>query len=193
MKIKNGWEVKRLISKKHYHNGKLHHDTKPACIDLQGNKYWYRHGRLHRSDGPAIERVSGSKHWYINGQWIADTKSKFEAVKRGKHTKLGINFKIVSFYKNFNLHKEDGPALIEVDMNRVTEKWYLKGKLHRKDGPAITNFAGYSAWYKHGAPHREDGPAIVDSSIVEYWFNGELINCSTDKEFKSFLKLRVFQ
>jgi hypothetical protein len=64
---------------------------------------------------------------------------------------------------------------------------------HREDGPAIEYSDGTKFWYKNDERHREDGPAIqFANGLKKYWYNGERINVSTDKEFKQYIKMRVF-
>ena len=41
--------------------------------------------------------------------------------------------------------------------------WYLNGKLHREDGPAIEEVNGDKAWFLDGLRHRENGPAIEEA------------------------------
>jgi len=43
---------------------------------------------------------------------------------------------------------------------RGNKFWYKNGELHREDGPAIEYANGNKFWYKNGELHREDGPAI---------------------------------
>lgn len=53
------------------------------------------------------------------------------------------------FYMNENdeLHREDGPALID----DVAEEWWVNGYLHREDGPAIIYRDGAdSVWMVKG-------------------------------------------
>jgi hypothetical protein len=41
--------------------------------------------------------------------------------------------------------------------------------------------------------HREEGPAIEYSTgHKEYYYNGEYIDVETDKEFKKYIKMKVF-
>jgi hypothetical protein len=64
---------------------------------------------------------------------------------------------------------------------------------HRLDGPAVEYSKGTKFWYKNGKLHREDGPTIeCGGGYKEYWYNGEKINVSTDKEFKQYVKMKVF-
>ena len=59
------------------------------------------------------------------------------------------------------------------------------------------NFDGNKFWNKeyflNNKRHREDGPAIeyVNGS-KSYYYHGEYIDCSTDKEFKQLIKMKVF-
>lgn len=69
------------------------------------------------------------------------------------------------------LHREDGPALIEPDGTRV---WFQNGKQHREDGPALIMPDGYSLWCYHGEFHREDGPAVIDEDgPYGFFINGQ--------------------
>lgn len=43
-------------------------------------------------------------------------------------------------------------------------RWYKEGVLHRENGPAIEAGVGFEAWYVNGKLHREDGPAVKQSS-----------------------------
>ena len=55
----------------------------------------------------------------------------------------------------------------------VTKEWYLNGKLHREDGPAIEELDGHKEWWISGKLHREDGPAIErPDGSEEWWKNG---------------------
>jgi hypothetical protein len=48
--------------------------------------------------------------------------------------------------------------------------WYLNGERHRVDGPAIEYFNGKKEWY----------------------YRGELLNCSSQEEFEKLLRLKAF-
>ena len=79
----------------------------------------------------------------------------------------------VIFYKNGEPHREDGPAIIQVDGSKF---WRLNGKRHREDGPTIIYADGSELWYLNGLRHRVDGPAIVWASGKEEWYlKGKLI------------------
>ena len=96
--------------------------------------------------------------------------------------------------ENDVLHREDGPALL---YDQGDQEWYFNGKLHRNDGPAVYDSRyQYKAWYQHGIRHREDGPAIerlrhhLDKQL--WYYHGEKINCSSQKEFERLIKLKAF-
>ena len=71
------------------------------------------------------------------------------------------------WYKNRELHREDGPA---VEYFYGYKAWYQNGKLHREDGPAIEYASGDKSWYKNGKLHREDGPTAVYTNGNKYWY-----------------------
>jgi hypothetical protein len=86
---------------------------------------------------------------------------------------LPVNGKLVDvdgsqyWYKEGQLHREDGPALIDV---YGKQEWYKEGQLHREDGPAVIDVYGKQEWYKEGQLHREDGPALIGSNGCQYWY-----------------------
>ena len=47
----------------------------------------------------------------------------------------------------YDLHREDGPAIIWQD---GTKAWYIDGEKHREDGPAIEWSNGKKEWYLYG-------------------------------------------
>jgi hypothetical protein len=94
----------------------------------------------------------------------------------------------VKYFSCGVLHREDGPAEIEVYVNydgpERHRSWYRFGVLDREDGPAVvggrtTN--GQYEWWRAGVRHRDDGPAVIDlihsfefgdGPIYEWWRNG---------------------
>ena len=82
------------------------------------------------------------------------------------------------WYKNGELHREDGPA---VEYVSGTKHWYKNGKLHREDGPAIEYTDGEKKWCVNGKLHREDGPACEYADGDKAWYlNGKEF---TEEEF----------
>jgi len=97
------------------------------------------------------------------------------------------------WYLNNELHREDGPAIENVDgskewwvlgkqhredgpaaEDRWGKEWWLNGKLHRIDGPAQEKENGDKKWYINGKLHREDGPAIEEvNGDKEWWLKGK--------------------
>ena len=56
------------------------------------------------------------------------------------------------------------------------EYWYKNNELHREDGPACTRSDGSKYWFLNGKRHRLDGPAIINSDgKKEWWINGKLL------------------
>lgn len=68
---------------------------------------------------------------------------------------------------NGRVHREDGPARIEVD---GTKTWFHNGNHHRLDGPASEHANGTRAWWVDGERHREDGPAIERVDGHREWY-----------------------
>ena len=99
--------------------------------------------------------------------------------KNGKHI---INQNIY-YYKDGELHREDGPAVEYTDGEK---HWYKNGRYHREDGPAIEYPNGTKCWYRNDLRHREDGPAIEwDNGYKEWYLNG---NKHTEEEFFKLTK-----
>jgi hypothetical protein len=68
-----------------------------------------------------------------------------------------------------------------------------KNEWDREDGPALERSNGGKLWYKNNKRHREDGPAVeYPDEYKEYWYNDQRIPVNSDKEFKKYLKMKVF-
>lgn len=57
------------------------------------------------------------------------------------------------------------------------EVWYKEGEIHRDDGPAVTLISSKGKnifWYNNGKYHRENGPAVIlhNGKIKEWYING---------------------
>lgn len=95
----------------------------------------------------------------------------------------------IYYYLNGYLHREDGPAIEYINGNKV---WCINGQRHRENGPAIEFINGDKYWYKNGRLHREDGPARIDyNGRKEYWYEDKCLNCSSDEELRSLIKLKL--
>jgi hypothetical protein len=71
--------------------------------------------------------------------------------------------------------------------------YYLNDKLHRLDGPAQIWFDGLKLWYQNGLLHRTDGPAReFRDGYKDWWFEDKQIDCTSQKEFERYLKLKLF-
>ncbi len=95
---------------------------------------------------------------------------KRKVVRNNKHFILGV-----IIYRNSKnmLHRENGPAVIDVDGNQY---WCKNGEYHRENGPAVIWHDGSQVWYKNGKSHRDNGPAaIYADNSKEWWKNDELI------------------
>lgn len=91
-----------------------------------------------------------------------------------------------SWYKDYLLHREDGPALILINGSK---EWRIKGELHREDGPAMTFPDGRQIWFFQGKRHREDGPAMeYGDGSKAWWINDKEF---TEDEFHRFLEKKV--
>jgi polynucleotide 5'-kinase involved in rRNA processing len=48
------------------------------------------------------------------------------------------------WYKNDQLHREDGPA---IEFSNGDKSWYINGQLHREEGPACEYVVGRKEWH----------------------------------------------
>lgn len=72
----------------------------------------------------------------------------------------------------------DLTSINNISIKKINNEHYYENKLlHREDGPAIVEVSGHKQWYKNGKLHREDGPAIeyVDGH-KEYAINGNKVS-----------------
>jgi hypothetical protein len=142
--------------------GNFHRKNGPAVIMRNGNKFWFNNGDLHRKNGPAVV-TRFKKVWYRNG-------------------------KIINL--EYIYPRPEG----EETMNDFEDIFYLKdGLLHRNDGPALIQINGKTCWYKNGDLHRFDGPALISPifGIREYYINGKcksFLNHLVFYRFPFFLK-----
>lgn len=71
-----------------------------------------------------------------------------------------------------------------IDSNGI-ETWKRNGQLHREDGPAMVEPNGALHWFYRHERHRTDGPAMIRADGREFWFvYGIHVN-----SFKKFQKL----
>jgi antitoxin component YwqK of YwqJK toxin-antitoxin module len=91
-------------------------------------------------------------------------------------------------YKNYKLHRDDGPAHFRNDAEIYESEWYQNGELHRVGGPASHHksndkngtYGDYEqkVWAREGEKHRDDGPAYIehmdDRDTQHWWRNGKL-------------------
>jgi hypothetical protein len=95
---------------------------------------------------------------------------------------------LVGFLHDISSNKKEYKKYLYWRVDYINEN----NEFHRKNGPAREYSDGRKLWYKDGKLHREDGPAQDFSGDKYYWYNGEFIDVSTDKEFKKYLKMKVF-
>lgn len=69
------------------------------------------------------------------------------------------------WFKNYLLHREDGPAIEFADGKKF---WYQEGKKHRDDGPAVEFWHGNNQWYLNGCElSEEEFNAIKEKEKLE--------------------------
>ena len=94
----------------------------------------------------------------------------------------------ISYYLNGNLHRKDGPALVEYDDGNIKfEEYYINGELHREDGPAFISYNHNGiiedeAYFINGKRNRENGPSVIfrenNNIIKKAYFINEHLHCN---------------
>lgn len=69
-------------------------------------------------------------------------------------------------------------------------KYYKNSELHRDDGPAIENNDGSVGWFQKGQFHREDGPAILGKDMKEVYALKDKLYHDTNKWAEAVLELQ---
>ena len=117
--------------------------------------------------------TTDGKKWYENGVLI-----KWEDPKGNMY-----------YFENneapYELHREDGPAIENVDGSKV---WIRFGEIvQREDSQGGTRyylgegkekfeFNGDTFWYTDGKTDREDGPAIIKANGDMYWLKEDSLH-----------------
>ena len=60
---------------------------------------------------------------------------------------------ILHWYKEGQLHRIDGPAIIQKGWRKI---WYQHNHIHRLDGAAVEWDDGHKTWYVHGTNYTEE-------------------------------------
>ena len=140
--------------------GNLHREDGPAIEQSNGTKCWYIGGKRHRLDGPAIEFIGGNKKFFIEGKEYTE----YDFIKESSAL---LNEKIWTKDQFDKLSKKKQTGCFNFNGDKC---WYKEGELHREDGPAIEYFNGSKCWYKDGKYHRLDGPAIEHVNGDKCWY-----------------------
>jgi hypothetical protein len=79
-----------------------------------------------------------------------------------------------------------------IEINSLgTKRYYKNYLLHREDGPAIEMMDGFKSYYFNGKLHREDGPAIYYSNNQYCWcLDDKILKCKSQEEFLKILKYK---
>lgn len=102
---------------------------------------------------------------------------------------------VIWFNKNDEIHREDGPAVINYFTNgKVHYQIYLVNNVrHRIDGPSYSRFddVGFiktQEYYKNNVRHRHNGPAILSKNSrrvhVNFFYNGVQYKSQVNKWIK---------
>lgn len=91
-----------------------------------------------------------------------------------------------SYWQNGERHRDDGPAVIELEADGGVSEGYLRdGKWHREDGPPYIRYSADGSvmlerYSRDGKRHREDGPVDItyraggNVGRERYYQNGKL-------------------
>lgn len=125
-----------------------------------GDLQWGAHGLYYRrGDEPTLIRADGVQEW-LWGQGRYYRKS-------GNYTYFDPTRNRVSWYDGTQLHRDDGPAVIEGN----NYEYYSRGRLHRIHEPA-SEWEGRMEWWMNGVMTRDDielpSLIVVQSGILGY-------------------------
>ena len=62
----------------------------------------------------------------------------------------------MSYFTDYKLIVIDEERYIKEEFSNGTKKWYKNGELHREDGPAVEYFDGDKYWYLNGVGYFEE-------------------------------------
>ena len=118
--------------------------------------------------------IKSEEYLIAHADTIDWSEFRYDSSELSKEFGYMFRNEIKRWYKDCNLHREDGPARIYADGSR---EWWLNGKRHREDGPAFIGADGTKSWWLNGELHREDGPAFIYADGTKEWYvNGKLVD-----------------
>lgn len=108
-----------------------------------------------------------------------NSSDEVELLVGGPHTSIVFRCQVwVNDIGEFS--RTDGPAQIYTSGKQC---WYLNNQLHRPDGPAIINPPSsrgvQEEWYLHGLRHRDNGPAEIWADGSKYWWFNNQRHCAS--------------
>ena len=109
-----------------------------------------------------------------------------------KTEQINGNLKIVTYYnRDNNVSALDHPAIIHTNIDDKTiiyEEWRYNGNLHRIDGPAVIEGTN-EKWYLNGNLHNIDGPAVIENGIPKknYIMGKEIDKDNLDEDTELFI------
>ena len=68
--------------------------------------------------------------------------------------------------------------------------WFKEGNLHRDNGPAIEYINGNKEWWVEGLRHRIDGPAVEYSNREKYWYVEDI--CYSIYKLQSLIQTSIY-
>lgn len=79
-------------------------------------------------------------------------------------------------------------------MKEISQKeyWEISNSSLGREELCILFIDGNRQYIKNKVFHRVDGPAIDYKRKKEWWINGEKLSCTTQREFESYMKLKMF-
>lgn len=134
-----------MRNKKNINNLMPLDDRLTMVYDGTCKRYYNSDGLLHRYIGPAVVFQNGDNQTWKEGILISSFE-KINGLQCVKSFYQDGNIRYERWEKDFRLHREDGPALIDMESN--LKEWWFNGQLHRVDGPAQIKENLARWWYK---------------------------------------------
>ena len=147
---------------------KLPKDKQTGCVKYaNGDKHWYKEGKCHREDGPAIEYANGYKEYWLEDKFFSEELFKQHCIINTiptpiKDSIMNAPEKIWSVREFNELPTDERTG--KFVFSSGTTSYYRKGQLHRTDGPAIID-GTYTAYFFNGI--KFDSKESIDKLLNE--------------------------
>ena len=171
----------KIISIEYYLDDKRHKIDGPSVITIKDDIY--------NVDGvdDVINVINVNK---INEVNVVD--DIYDITKFSEHKKIQNGILYIWYLNDKIDRSDDGPTIIFANGVHI---WYKNDTLHRDNGPAIIQYQNdkiiLEEYYKDGLRHRIDGPAVIRGNTKIYYRNDQIHRSDGFAcEFESGVRMR---